>query len=180
MTPKNPKSPPPHPGPYPNPYAGTTTWVTDPSAPVWTVEIAAAISSRAIELAPIEVVAVRSRFLEQSGFYDRGEVTWGSQFTREDFEAIDPVWVSDMFYRVPGVTVQHGPLGAQVISCRRTGFGEGDCVLQAYLDGIPVDDFDIDMLSPPQIEAIEVYRGLAVPIQYPSRCGVVLIWTRRG
>lgn len=145
-----------------------------------TVEVEAAISTRPIELDPIEVVAVRSRYLEQSGFYERATTTWGSQFTRDEFEEIDPVAVSDVFYRVPGIAVATGPYGKQAVSRRRSGFGGGNCVLQTYLDGVAVSDFDIDILAPEHIEAIEVYQGLATPIQYRSGCGVVLIWTRRG
>lgn len=143
-----------------------------------TVEIAATISTRPIPLDPIEVVAVRSRYLEQTGFYERRDGGWGNQISRQDFEDINPISTTDVFYTVPGVSVSSA---GEVISLRTTGFGQTGCVLQTYLDGVAVDDFDLNILPPEQIEAVEVYQGLAVPIQYPQGgCGIVLVWTRRG
>ena len=43
-----------------------------------------------------------------------------------------------------------------------------------------MDDWDFDTISPDWLEGMEVYQGLAVPIQYGPGCGVVLLWTRGG
>jgi len=51
-----------------------------------------------------------------------------------------------------------------------------------YLDGIRMVDWNLDRVSPQEVEAIEVYHGVSTPIEYTSMfstCGVVLIWTRR-
>ena len=42
--------------------------------------------------------------------------------------------------------------------------------------------WDLDNMDPESLEAVEVYRGIATPIQYQmglNSCGVVLLWTRR-
>ncbi len=43
-------------------------------------------------------------------------------------------------------------------------------------------DWNLDRVSPQEVEAIEVYQHVATPIEFTSlfsACGVVLIWTRR-
>ena len=138
-----------------------------------TVEIAASMSARPIELDPIAVV-VRPRVLEQNGFYQRALTSWGSQLTRKDLDSIDPIFISDLFRRLPGVRVE----GGQVMG-RSTGFGDV-CQLRIFLDGLPMDGWDFDSIPPDFLEAMEVYQGLGTPIQYGPGCGVVLFWSRTG
>ncbi len=138
-----------------------------------TVEIAASMSARPIELDPIAVV-VRPRVLEQNGFYQRALTSWGSQLARKDLDSIDPIFISDLFRRLPGVRVE----GGQVIG-RSTGFGD-ICQLRIFLDGLPMEGWDFDSIPPDFLEAMEVYQGLGTPIQYGPACGVVLFWSRTG
>ena len=77
----------------------TATVIVQPGK---TVEIAASMSARPIDLDPITVV-VRSRALEQNGFYRRARASWGSKLTRADLNEIDPIRISDVFRRLPGV-----------------------------------------------------------------------------
>ena len=141
--------------------------------PDGTVEIAASMSARPIELAPIEVV-VRSRTLELNGFYQRALTSWGTQLTRADLEDFDPEYISELFRRVPGVRVEDG-----AILGRRIGFGD-QCQLRIFLDGLPMEGWNFDAMPPQDLEAVEVYQGLGIPIQYGPACGVVLLWTRVG
>ena len=113
----------------------------------------------------------------------------GSAFTRRDFDTIDPIAVSDVFWRAPGVSVVEGRWGADVVSRREAGRDHpGPCRLRPYLDGMPMIDWDIDQVRPDDLEGSEIYQGLAAPIEYRNLsnpdgsipCGVVLIWTRRG
>ena len=152
-------------------YASRTATVI--VQPERTVDIAASMSARPIDLDPIRVV-VRSRALEQNGFYLRENVGGGSRLTREDLMAIDPLYISDIFRRLPGVSVENG----QVLG-RRTGAG-GQCNLRIYLDGLVMEGWDFDSIPAEYLEGMEVYQGLAVPIQYGPGCGVVLLWTRGG
>jgi hypothetical protein len=47
----------------------------------------------------------------------------------------------------------------------------------------PTEPFDISMIAPEQVEAVEFYAGPAqTPLKYSrmgSNCGVLVIWTRR-
>lgn len=39
---------------------------------------------------------------------------------------------------------------------------------------------DINLIHPTSIGAIEIYRaGQPAPVQYDSRCGVIVIWSKR-
>jgi hypothetical protein len=49
-----------------------------------------------------------------------------------------------------------------------------------YLDGVPYRD-DLDRLPVEMIEAVEVYVGSQVPMQWSSglgACGVILLWSK--
>ena len=148
----------------------TATVIVQPDK---TVEIAASMSARPIELDPITVV-VRSRALEVNGFYMRSRLGGGNRLTRADLMEIDPIYISDIFRRLPGVRVENG----QILG-RMTGFGQ-TCNLRIFLDGVPMEGWDFDSIPPEYLEGMEVYQGLAVPIQYGPACGVVLLWTRGG
>lgn len=153
-----------------------------------TLEVHVSMSVQPIELEPIEVI-VGSGYLERSGFYRRTGSTWGSRFSRRDVDAIDPKLLSDLLWRAPGVTVQHGRSGARAVSRRRvvTGGDDRACHLRPYLDGMPMFDWDIDLVLAEDLEGVEVYQGLGAPIEYRNLidpdgthpCGVLLIWTRR-
>jgi hypothetical protein len=167
-------------------YAPRTTTVVVEAGT--TLEVRASLSTQAIELAPIEVV-VGSGYLQRSGFYLRSRNSIGTQFTRSDLDRIDPVMVSQLLERVPGVAVLQTRRGAVPISARAGNpIGQGDCRLRPYLDGMAMHDWNIDNLRPDDIEAIEIYHGPAAPIEYQRLvdpdghypCGVVLVWTTRG
>jgi outer membrane receptor protein involved in Fe transport len=168
----------------------TATLILQPGR---TVEVAPTMVTQPIELEPIQVT-VRSRFLDQNGFYQRSEQAVGTQFTAREIEAVNPSSISDVIRgRVPGVRIRvgaYGPAGVSagpaqgsVSQAVTRGIG-GLCVMGVYRDGVPEkQDLDLDQIPPEQIEAIEVFTGLEVPVQYSSGangCGVILIWTRRG
>ena len=153
----------------------TATLIVQPGQ---SVEILAAMSTQPIELEAIEVT-VRSTYLERNGFYDRGIFAAGTQFTREDLAETDPLLVSHIFRRVPGVIVSYESGDARPVSRRSSSFTAGNCELSVYLDGMLMRDWDMDDLRVEWVEAIEVYNGLNTPGQYAREpCGVVLIWTR--
>ncbi len=153
-----------------------------------TVEVYATLSARAIELEPI-VVTVGSSYLQRSGFFRRARAGAGYVLTRADVTAGDPILLSEMFRRVPGVYVEQTRQGARVVSNREVARDRpGACQLRSYLDGVPVIDFDVDGVRPEDVDGLEIYQGLAAPIEYRNLvnpdgtrpCGVVLIWTTRG
>ncbi len=159
-------------------YAPRTTAVI--VQPGRTTEINASMSMQPIELEAIEVT-VRSRWLEQNGFYRRS-LAWGRQYTRADLDKINPTYLSDIFWRVPGVNVRYGFGGAQVVSTRGRSFrSPGGCPMTVYLDGVDMWGADIDNVDPESLEAMEIFRGMSIPVRYRfyGGCGVVLLWTRR-
>jgi hypothetical protein len=153
-----------------------------------TLELRASLSTQAIELEPIEVVVV-SGYLHRSGFYQRSGHSIGTQFARSDLDRIDPMVVSEILTRVPGVAVLQTRRGVVPITSRAGGpVGQGDCRLRPYLDGMAMFEWNIDDVLPDDLEAIEVYHGPSVPVEYARLvdpdghypCGVVLLWTTRG
>ena len=162
----------------------TTSLMVEPGR---TVIVNGSMSPRPIELDPIEVT-IGSGYLERSGFYRRARQPWGTRFTRHDVERLNVQVVSDLLSRAPGVTVQRGPRGSELVSRRRIDNGDqGSCHLRPYLDGMAMQDWDFDLVRAEAIEGLEVYQGANVPVEYRNlvepdgtfTCGVLLIWTRR-
>jgi hypothetical protein len=149
----------------------------------------------AVLLAPLEIVAQRraqpSPVLE--GFRARMASGLGYFVTRADIEARNPSMITDMLTMVPGVHLEGSGSGLRrTIHVGRAGANR--CPAQIFVDGFLFNrptpfgqdqGFVLDdAVTPSSVEGIEVYRGMAgVPAEFlnpNSRCGVVVIWTRRG
>lgn len=152
------------------------------------IEATVALATRAIELAPISVT-VRSRWLDQHGFYERRTAGLaGHFFTREDIQKKTLTEFTDLLRDVPGVSLVHAQVGMTSIRFRRlhrvtateTEAVRG-CEPGVYYDGIPMNSSidRLDMIAVPFVEGVEVYVGAATPIEYQHPCGVILVWTRR-
>jgi hypothetical protein len=144
-----------------------------------------------------------------AGFYGRMNRGLGHFISREEIANRNASHVADLLRAVPGVRVRPARRGGGLsVYMGRALPMEGGCPTQVFVDGLlmnrriasvnrdpagnPVSmdfnedtDFSIDeLVSPMIIEGIEVYRGISgVPAEFlnsDSRCGVVLIWTRRG
>ncbi len=141
-----------------------------------TTSLEIALAVEPIELEPI-VVEVRSQYLDRVGFYRRARYEPGGwQWTADEIDRSGIFYLSDVLRRAPGVRVQWGFGGVRV-----TGRGGPRCRMTIYLDGFRMGrDFDLDMIPPSTVGGIEVYQGMATPIQYGqfSTCGVILIWSR--
>ncbi len=159
------------------------------------------LDPEAILLAPLEVVAWAqvepSPFLEN--FRHRLKIGNGIFITREQIEARRPELVADLLRDIPGIVVTGSGTGnrASVNVGRAQAVAQvTGCEAQIYVDGFLVNrrtgprqsriaDFRIDdVVSPMSVEGIEIYRGLStVPAEFlnpDARCGVIVIWTRRG
>jgi hypothetical protein len=157
--------------------------------------------TKAVELAPV-TVTVRSRWLEQSGFYERRESGFSGKFiTQVDIEKKHPSKVTDLFQGMSGVKVVRDPKYQQRYYVRMNhsatdalpAFAERvlpGCEPVLYIDGnkhrdrMPVPPLfvyieDWNFLSALTLEAVEVYSSSATPHQYQDPCGAILIWTRR-
>jgi len=134
-----------------------------------------ALSVSPIELDPLVVVTSRVN-PNMEGFERRKALGFGTFITREDIEARHPTYVSQLLTTVRGV---------QVVPIRgSSGYGvllRGGCRPDIWIDGVRIrNDIAVDrMLQPDDVEAVEVYRGAEVPVQFePTTCGAVVFWTR--
>ncbi|MCZ6917892.1 MAG: carboxypeptidase regulatory-like domain-containing protein [Gemmatimonadetes bacterium] len=132
-----------------------------------------------IELAEIVVEGDRTIFVfgRMRDFYRRRKRGLGDFFTRREIEEKNPLVVSDLFRMVPGVRLRPGAFGINRISIRNCG------APTIYLDGMPFRSGTVqldDLVSPENIEAVEIHIGAFVPAEFMSfgACGVILIWTR--
>jgi hypothetical protein len=151
------------------------------------------LDAEAILLAPLEVMVWsevdRSPFLDN--FRRRLQNGLGIYITREDIEARNPVFVSDMLRTVPGLQLSSSGRGARpsIQFGRSAGMR---CYTQIFVDGMLMNPWSIgeanarldDFVEPGSVEGIEVYRGLStVPPEFlnpDAECGVIAVWTRRG
>jgi hypothetical protein len=128
---------------------------------------------RASELKP-DRYAKTGRFDE---FYRRRAAGLGTFFTREAIEARNPQKSEDLLRMVTGVRIRYrGNIPfVQFLRCE---------TVNVYVDGIRSHDpfRDFFALSPLDIEAMEVYHGMAtVPPEFspaPNDCAAIVVWTR--
>jgi hypothetical protein len=147
--------------------------------PNQTIEADVRMTSKPIELPPIEV-SVRSPRLESAGFYDR-RYEMGRQgrfITRDIIERRNIQLLTDLLYNQPGIRVEYSGVGQRRVWVNRS---QG-CTPMFYIDGALGDNTNFDVVRPETIEGMEIYVGANMPIQYKSMtdCGVILVWTRRG
>lgn len=130
-----------------------------------------------LELPPLVVVSRRETRLERSGFYERRRSGQGYSLTREEIESHRPLRASDIFRRVPGVSL--GRSGRQNLPLLRFR----GCVADIVLDGVPLQGpVSLDeILSPDDVEAVEVHSAAFMPSRTGTQaCGTVMVWTREG
>jgi len=132
----------------------------------------------------------------------------GAFLTRVQIDRLNASRLTDLLRTMPGVTVEPNESGALVVQLRRnqsftlqptTSAARSDsgasppspaaqlnvkkCPANFMVDGLPIDGgatVDLDV-RPESVEAIEVYSGGQVPIEFSARneeCGLVMIWTR--
>jgi hypothetical protein len=139
-----------------------------------TVELRISLASEPIELEGITVTA-HSRFLESAGFFRRqGRGYNGRQWTAEQIEREDPVFVDDLVTEVLGVWRGRTLAGEKAFFGRR-------CRMSVYIDDVLMDGFDLDQLDPRNIQGMEVYHGgpSEMPVEYGwKHCGVILVWLK--
>ena len=132
--------------------------------------------------------AATTRFDE---FYERRHTSVGGTFlTREDIEQSGKISLVDLLRSMPGVKVEQDRFGTpNVIFTRcKTGLeqkspsGIDDKTVQLFIDGHKVTDFTltIQMLKTSDVEAMEIYQGVASLPQAArgDGCAALFIWTR--
>lgn len=141
------------------------------------LELVLPLGTEPIGLEPIVVTAERSPLSMRA--YQRRRLAGSSGFliTREEIADRNPRFLTELLHRVPGGMVVPTPPHGYTLLLR------GQCRPGIWVDGVEVSGAgSIDQLVVPQnVEAVEVYHGLELPVEYGTdRCGGVLIWTRRG
>jgi hypothetical protein len=172
-------------------------------APVSTGEVRLNLSEELeVELAmseqplPLDPLVVKGRegidigFL--AGYYDRIDrnerLGTGHVLTRDRIEERAALDVADLLRELPGISVVQGARQVQSILFR--GGARGECVPRVFINGIPQNrggaagDLAVvdETVRPYDLEGLEVYRGVSeMPAEYydDTRCGVILLWTRR-
>jgi len=149
----------------------------------------------AVLLAPLEIVGMsspkESAVLEN--VQQRISRGFGYHITREDIEERRPQRISDVLVELPGVhAAQRRAGGGRNVYMSRALPGlPGGCPVKIFVDGMLANRDDDgsgviidDLVSPLDIEVIEVFRGLgSIPpefLTFGARCGVVAIWTKRS
>jgi hypothetical protein len=138
-------------------------------------EIRVGLVPEALELAPVVVTSIRSPRLTSSGFYDRRTRGIGNFMDRYQMEDRPVLRTSDLFNFFPGVQLRPARIGSGSILTIR-----GGCRPDLVIDGMNLGPNVLidDIVTPSDVEAIEVYRGGTSPIEYSrSNCGSVLLWT---
>lgn len=139
------------------------------------MELTIRLVPEAMELDPVVVRGVRSRRLDDVGFYRRREQGVGRTFTHQEIQRRAIHRASDVFRTIAGARLL--PAGAYdrpYIAFR------GDCLPDIVLDGINLgSDVRLDeWIGAHEIEGLEVYRGSQAPLQYSTNgCGAVLVWS---
>ena len=97
--------------------------------------------------------------------------------TREEIRERNPRFITELLHRMPGGMVVSTPPHGYTLLLR------GQCRPGIWIDGVPLSGANsIDqLLSPHDVEAVEVYHGFELPVEFGvNSCGGILIWTRRG
>lgn len=160
-----------------------------------TIPVEFRLVAQPLGLDAVDVVARARSPAVLNGFQARQRTGMGHYLTREDLDRMKPALVTDALARVPGVRLESrgGSAFHRHIRMSRSS-GRGYCPVQVFVDGMLLNRGSSrmreassgvdDSVSIDDVEGIEVYRGLSsVPAEFlneNSRCGVVVIWTRRG
>jgi len=132
------------------------------------------------------------------GFEYRRKTGQGYYMDRSEIERRKPMTTSQLFMGIPSVWVQSSGTVAIRRSEGQIGLKfPGGCLPLYVIDGVPreivmplftgivpPDLGPNQFVTPSEIEAIEVYKGLgSIPAEFKkldAGCGVIVIWTRRG
>ena len=145
------------------------------------IDVTVRLSTEPVELDEL-VVEVRSRLLEQRGFYERQRTGYGGVFIdRETIEDRNPNVLTDLFRTMSGLRVVYGGLfGPKVFVNQNITFSDGGlgCEPGLMLDGVRSTMRSYDFIDPVEVEGLEVYAGGGAPGGFSDPCGTIAIWTR--
>ena len=128
------------------------------------------------ELANVLVTGAPGRLNE---FFQRRQqrAAFGRFMDQEEIRKKGPMFASDLFRNVPGVSIKTNPSGGNAIRIR-------NCQPMVLIDAQRSPGAELDeVIQPGDIAAIEFYPSAAgVPAQFLERgnrlCGLILVWTK--
>lgn len=126
-----------------------------------------------------------------AGYNRRLAMGRGRFITRAQIATRGSGRVSDLFRGIPSLRVVDSASLRLLISSRGvqsslvSKSANADCVVPIAVDGLQREgSFQVDLMTPDEIEGIEVFTGVGtIPPEYSSMrknawCGLILIWTR--
>jgi hypothetical protein len=141
------------------------------------------LESRQAYLDTVRVVGTRVLESPQyRGFLERKKRGFGYFMDEEAIERRNPIWLTDLFRMMPGVTIAPGSFGGQILFrgmglsayCRPSVFVDGMRMLN--MDGAGIESF----VSAHDVRGVEVYTrsgGMPAEFQTMDGCGAIVIWT---
>ncbi len=104
--------------------------------------------------------------------------TFAKFLDQDDIRKRSPMYSSDLFRSVPGISINPSNYNGNTIRIR-------GCQPMLWVDGQRVPGAELDEVIPPDdIAGIEFYTSMAgVPAQYIERanraCGTIMVWTKK-
>lgn len=141
------------------------------------LELILPLSVSPVELEPLVVVAERRHLGIMGDFEGRRRSRSGTFFDREEIENRQPMLLTDLLRMVPGARVVPTSPYDYTVRLR------GGCRPTLVVDGMQLmTEEGMDHLLPTMdLEAVEVYHGASLPVQFGSNpCGAIVVWTRTG
>ena len=150
-------------------------------APPLTIEM----STLQAVLDTVRVVAKRGGNRNLLEFMQRKQRSGSGRFlTGEDIASRRPIYTSDLFRSIPGVSVDRDRNGDEVITMRGNSFSSPRCRASIFVNGMSMRGLsagDINgFVRPNELIGVEVYSAAAAPAQFSEQngCGSVVFWTR--
>ncbi len=147
------------------------------------------LTPQPVQLGGVVVEGTRSTVL--GGFYARRATHEGYYIDRSEIAKRAAHRPTDLMRRIPGLMVVCPGVSPRCTVRFRSavpvlaGPDKGDCPVEIFVDGVPASpDFAVDDLRVEDIQAVEIYGHAAtIPARFnrgrSSRCGVIVVWTRR-
>ncbi len=132
---------------------------------------------RIVNLDSVRVVAERSRY----GEFEENKRSFaghGRFLTQTDIDRRRFLEMSELIHAMGGFRVEGSGLKAKVFSTRGSvSLSNPNCEASIVIDGMT--NQVINLVSPSDVGAIELYRGVTAPGRYSAPCGTIMIWTKR-
>jgi len=139
------------------------------------VEIRVELTPDALTLEPVVVVLLRSPRLHAAGFYQRRDQGAGRFMDRDEIERRGGSRVTDLLRGMAGVQIQP-TRGGQVPQVVLRGGCRPDIVVDGMNLGPNLSPDDV--LSPGDLEGIEVHSGISAPAGLSrGGCGMLVFWS---